>query len=121
MFLKYLSIGNDLRHLALMFNNLECIQMCPVSFMDMKEILVVLRLIKCSPNLKELHISVSSKDMITCSVLLLIFTIVTLIKYIWLIAYLNLAGYIRHTSFCIYRRFGFLGKRMPLRFYTSQA
>ncbi|CAL5189146.1 unnamed protein product [Lathyrus oleraceus] len=56
-FTKYLSIGNDLRHLALMFNNLECIQMRPVSFMDMKEILVVLRLIKCSPNLKELHIS----------------------------------------------------------------
>ncbi|XP_058775538.1 F-box/FBD/LRR-repeat protein At1g13570-like [Vicia villosa] len=56
-FTKYLSIGNDPRHHAMMYNNLECIQMGPVSFKDKKEILVVLRLIRSSPNLKELHIS----------------------------------------------------------------
>ncbi|CAI8595622.1 unnamed protein product [Vicia faba] len=56
-FTKYLSIGNELRHLAMMFNNLECIQLRPVCFTDTKEILVVLGLIRCSPNLKELQIS----------------------------------------------------------------
>ncbi|XP_004490302.1 F-box/FBD/LRR-repeat protein At1g13570-like [Cicer arietinum] len=59
-FTKYLSIGNDLGHLSIMYNNLEVIEMYQVSFDDMKEILVVLRLITNSPNLKELHISGSS-------------------------------------------------------------
>jgi len=52
-------MGNDLGHLAIMYNNLETIEMYQVSFEDMKEILVVFRLITSSPNLKELHISVS--------------------------------------------------------------
>lgn len=59
-FTKYLSIGNDLGHLAIKYNNLETIEMYQVSFEDMKEILVVFRLITSSPNLKELHISGSS-------------------------------------------------------------
>ncbi|CAJ2648319.1 unnamed protein product [Trifolium pratense] len=60
-FTKYLSIGNhDLRHLAIMFNNLERIQMAPVNFSDMKERRTVLRLITSSPNLKKLCISGSS-------------------------------------------------------------
>lgn len=58
-FLKYLSIGNDPGNLPLIYNNLETIELDQVSFEDMKEILVVLRLITSSPNLKELRISVS--------------------------------------------------------------
>lgn len=58
-FLKYLSIGNDPGQLPITYNNLETIQLYQVSFEDMKEILVVLRLITSSPNLKELQISVS--------------------------------------------------------------
>ncbi|XP_004490301.2 F-box/FBD/LRR-repeat protein At1g13570-like [Cicer arietinum] len=59
-FTKYLSIGNDLGNLSMIYNNLETIKMHLVSFEDMKEIRVVLRLITSSPNLKELHISGSS-------------------------------------------------------------
>jgi len=60
MFLKYLSIGHhDLKHTAIMYNNLEIIRMDPVCFDDMKEIRVILCLITSSPNLKKLYISVS--------------------------------------------------------------
>lgn len=58
-FTKYLSIGNDPRPRPIMYNKLETIELYQVSFEDMKEILVVLRLITSSPNLKELQISVS--------------------------------------------------------------
>lgn len=58
-FLQYLSIGNDSRHLAIAYNNLKTIELYQVSFEDMKEILVVIRLITSSPNLKELQVSVS--------------------------------------------------------------
>lgn len=57
-FLKYLSIGNDPGQLPITYSKLETIELYQVSFEDMKEILVVLRLITSSPNLKELQISV---------------------------------------------------------------
>lgn len=42
-----------------MYQNLKFIELYQVSFEDMKELLVVLRLIVSSPNLEELQISVS--------------------------------------------------------------
>lgn len=57
--LKYLSIGDDPGRLPITYNHLKVIELYQVSFEDMKEILVVIRLITNSPNLKELHISVS--------------------------------------------------------------
>ncbi|KAK4260916.1 hypothetical protein QN277_003977 [Acacia crassicarpa] len=59
-FTKYLSIGNDPGKLPVTYRNLETVELYQVSFEDMKEILVVLRLITSSPNLKELQISGSS-------------------------------------------------------------
>lgn len=56
---KYLSIGNDQGILPITYNHLKIIELYQVSFEDMKEILVVLRLITNSPNLQELQISVS--------------------------------------------------------------
>lgn len=57
--LKYLSIGDDPGRLPITYNHLKVIELYQVSFEDMKEILVVIQLITNSPNLKELHISVS--------------------------------------------------------------
>ncbi|GMP83053.1 hypothetical protein CsSME_00037118 [Camellia sinensis var. sinensis] len=57
---KYLSIGNDLGKLPVAYNHLKVIELYQVSFEDMKEILVVLRLIVNSPCLHELQISGSS-------------------------------------------------------------
>lgn len=54
-----MSIGLDLERLTITYSHLKVIELCQVSFEDMKEILVVLRLIMSSPNLEELHISVS--------------------------------------------------------------
>ncbi|XP_062163363.1 F-box/FBD/LRR-repeat protein At1g13570 isoform X2 [Alnus glutinosa] len=59
-FTKYLSIGGDPRRLPITYSHLKIIELCQVSFEDMKEILVVLRLITNSQNLKELRISGSS-------------------------------------------------------------
>ncbi|XP_047182522.1 F-box/FBD/LRR-repeat protein At1g13570-like [Vigna umbellata] len=59
-FTKYLSIGIDSVHLPIMYHNLETIELYQVNFEDTKEILVILRMITSSPNLKELHISGSS-------------------------------------------------------------
>ena len=56
---KYLSIGKDPGVLPITYNHLKIIELYQVSFEDMKEILVVLRLITNSPNLKELQLSVS--------------------------------------------------------------
>ena len=56
---KYLSIGDDPGRLPITYNHLKVVELYQVSFEDMKEILIVLRLITNSPNLKELQISVS--------------------------------------------------------------
>ncbi|GMP76904.1 hypothetical protein CsSME_00033377 [Camellia sinensis var. sinensis] len=57
---KYLSIGNDLGKLSVAYNHLKVIELYQVSFEDMKERRVVLRLIVNSPCLQELQISGSS-------------------------------------------------------------
>ncbi|BBG94397.1 F-box/RNI-like superfamily protein [Prunus dulcis] len=62
-FTKYLSIGNDQGILPITYNHLKIIELYQVSFEDMKEILVVLRLITNSPNLQELQISGSSNTL----------------------------------------------------------
>lgn len=59
-FTKYMSIGYELGKVPLTYDHLKLIQLYQVSFEDMKEILVVLRLILSSPNLQELQISSSS-------------------------------------------------------------
>ncbi|KAF2312779.1 hypothetical protein P3X46_031262 [Hevea brasiliensis] len=59
-FTKYLSIGDYPGRLPITYSYLKTIELYQVSFEDMKEILVVLRLITNSPNLKELQISGSS-------------------------------------------------------------
>lgn len=56
---KFLSIGDDLGRLPITYAHLKVVELNQVSFEDMKEILVVLRLITNSPNLRELQISVS--------------------------------------------------------------
>lgn len=63
-FTKYLSIGNDLGKLSVTYRNLKAIELYQVSFEDMKEISVVLRLILNSPSLQELQISGSSNTTI---------------------------------------------------------
>lgn len=57
--MQYLSIGNEEGSFPVMYQNLKFIELYQVSFEDMKELLVVLRLIVSSPNLEELQISVS--------------------------------------------------------------
>ncbi|KAJ8563027.1 hypothetical protein K7X08_031479 [Anisodus acutangulus] len=59
-FTKYLSIGNEQGSFPVMYQNLKFIELYQVSFEDMKELLVVLRLIVNNPNLEELQISSSS-------------------------------------------------------------
>ncbi|KAL4015731.1 hypothetical protein IC575_023325 [Cucumis melo] len=59
-FTKYLSIGNSARTLPVSYIYLKSIELHQVSFEDMNEILVVLRLITSSPNLEELQISGSA-------------------------------------------------------------
>ncbi|OMO72271.1 hypothetical protein COLO4_27737 [Corchorus olitorius] len=62
-FTKYLSIGDDCGKVPITYNRLQVVELYQVSFEDMKEILVVLRLITNSPNLKELQISGSSNTL----------------------------------------------------------
>ncbi|XP_022733009.1 LOW QUALITY PROTEIN: F-box/FBD/LRR-repeat protein At1g13570-like [Durio zibethinus] len=62
-FTKYLSIGDDPGRLPITYNHLKVVELYRVSFEDRKEILVVLRLITNSPNLKELQISGSSNTL----------------------------------------------------------
>ncbi|GFZ18383.1 F-box/RNI-like superfamily protein [Actinidia rufa] len=59
-FTKYLSIGNQLGKPPITYGHLQIVELYQVSFEDMKEILVVLRLIVNSPSLEELQISGSS-------------------------------------------------------------
>ncbi|XP_021755473.1 F-box/FBD/LRR-repeat protein At1g13570-like [Chenopodium quinoa] len=59
-FTKYLSIGIEQWTPSLTYSHLKIIELNQVSFEDMKELLVVLRLITNSPNLQELQISGSS-------------------------------------------------------------
>lgn len=63
-FTKYLSIGYELKKLAITYTKLKVIELNQVSFEDMKEIFVVLRLIMSSPNLEELQISGSSNALV---------------------------------------------------------
>ncbi|KAK8979520.1 hypothetical protein V6N11_073517 [Hibiscus sabdariffa] len=62
-FTKYLSIGDDLGRHPITYLHLKVVELNQVSFEDMKEILVVLRLITNSPNLRELQISGSSNTL----------------------------------------------------------
>lgn len=59
-FTKYLSIGIEQWTPPLTYSHLKIIELYQVSFEDMKELLVVLRLITNSPNLQEFQISGSS-------------------------------------------------------------
>lgn len=61
---KYLSVGNELGKLPITYSHLKIVQLYEVSFEDMKEILVVLRLILNSPILQELQISVSILELV---------------------------------------------------------
>ncbi|EEF47643.1 ubiquitin-protein ligase, putative [Ricinus communis] len=62
-FTKYLSIGDYPGRHPITYSCLKVIELYQVSFEDMKEIHVVLRLITNSPNLKELQISGSSNTL----------------------------------------------------------
>ncbi|KAK9059994.1 hypothetical protein SSX86_020698 [Deinandra increscens subsp. villosa] len=61
-FTKYMSIGNTLAKTQITYQQLKVIELYQVSFEDMKEIMVVLRLILSAPNLRELQISGSSNS-----------------------------------------------------------
>lgn len=56
-----MSIGDDPGPLPITFDHLKIIELFEVSFEDMKEVLVLLRLITSSPNLEEFSISVSDR------------------------------------------------------------
>ncbi|KAK0574776.1 hypothetical protein LWI29_028845 [Acer saccharum] len=62
-FTKYLSIGDDPGRLQITYSQLKIIELHQVSFEDMKEIMVVIRLITNSPNLTELKVSGSSNSL----------------------------------------------------------
>lgn len=84
---KYLSIGHDLERLTITYSHLKVIELYQVSFEDMKEILVVLRLITSSPNLEELHISVSLViSVFICTRALVGETLICFHSYIFLVS-----------------------------------
>lgn len=60
-----MSIGYDIGKLPIKYTYLKIVELNQVSFEDLKEIQVVLRLIVSSPNLKELVISVSFGELVT--------------------------------------------------------
>lgn len=55
---QYLSIGDDPGRLPITYIHLKTIELYQVSFEDANEVLVLLRLVTHSPNLKELKVSV---------------------------------------------------------------
>ncbi|GAA0176110.1 hypothetical protein LIER_29165 [Lithospermum erythrorhizon] len=59
-FTKYLSIGSGRGSTPIVFHNLKCIDLYQISFEDIKEVLVLLRLVVNSPNLEELQVSGTS-------------------------------------------------------------
>ncbi|KAI3516805.1 hypothetical protein L1887_15849 [Cichorium endivia] len=61
-FTKYMSIGNTFRKTEMTYRQLKVIELYQVNFEDMKEIMVVLRLIVNAPNLQQLQISGSSNS-----------------------------------------------------------
>ncbi|XP_076891916.1 F-box/FBD/LRR-repeat protein At1g13570-like [Bidens hawaiensis] len=61
-FTKYMSVGNTLGKTQIAYQKLKVIELYQVSFEDMKEIMVILRLILNAPNLQELQISGSSNS-----------------------------------------------------------
>lgn len=117
-FFKYLSIGKDPGVLPITYNHLKIIELYQVSFEDMKETLVVLRLITNSPNLKELQLSVSYCEHVVLfflmfdlliDILVFSFTLRLIVKITANIGILfNISG----TT-----RFGFLGERRPFRLH----
>uniref|UniRef100_A0A7N0UM21 FBD domain-containing protein n=1 Tax=Kalanchoe fedtschenkoi TaxID=63787 RepID=A0A7N0UM21_KALFE len=58
-FTKYLSIGHDFGRFPITFNYLKVVELYQVSFEDIKEIQVVIRLLVSSPILQTLTVSVS--------------------------------------------------------------
>ncbi|CAH2037914.1 unnamed protein product [Thlaspi arvense] len=58
-FTKYLSIGDDPGRLPITYIHLKTIELYQVSFEDANEVLVLLRLVTHSPNLKDLKVSAS--------------------------------------------------------------
>ncbi|CAM8912832.1 unnamed protein product [Rhodiola kirilowii] len=67
-FTRYLSIGHDLARLPITFNNLKTVELYQVSFEDVKEIEVIIRLLFSSPVLHTLTVSVSTSSCVSESV-----------------------------------------------------
>lgn len=102
-FAQYLSIGNDLGKIPVTYTYLKVIELYQVIFEDMKEILVVLRLIMNSPNLEELQISVShililpvTKN-VTC-LQLYTFGVFSYFEYLNHLTPFDCTGLIKHTG-----------------------
>ncbi|KAI3516801.1 hypothetical protein L1887_15845 [Cichorium endivia] len=64
-FTQYMSIGNTFGKVEMMYQQLKVIELSQVSFKNMKEIMVVLRLISNAPNLHELQLAGSSDPLST--------------------------------------------------------
>lgn len=115
---KYLSIGKDPGVLPITYNHLKIIELYQVSFEDMKETLVVLRLITNSPNLKELQLSVSY-----CEHVMLFFFMFDLLIVILVFSFtLQLIVKITANIGILFTisgitRFEFLGERRPFRLH----
>lgn len=107
--MKYLSIGIDSVHPPMMYHNLESIELYQVNFEDMVEILVILRLITSSPNLKELQISVSPQSLLIARVEIFSFCEGTINNFIIkLLIFTNQAfNYICKIYYCMFHAIDF--------------